>query len=250
MYDISLDLIDAPQVAMRSDINDEGIDDLASSIRDHGLLQPITVRPVKDRYEIIAGHRRFIACRRLGIAKIAAIIRAANDSEATILMVHENLLRRDINPVDEAVFLAKIMQERNLKSKDLASLLNRSEGYIQDRLDILHYPDYLVSAISNKEINLGAAGWLNKITDERVRRDYVHYAVLGGIATKRAIAWFRSWELGQLPMDPQQFVSKNPETGQEETKYTAPCVLCGSDDEVKNLMLYYAHIDCYNKIKQ
>lgn len=250
IQEISIDLIDAPQLAMRSDINDEGIDELADSIKKHGLLQPITVRPADGRFEVIAGHRRFVACRRIGKAKISAIVRETDDREATILTVHENLLRRDVNPVDEAVFLAKVMITHHFGIKEIASLINRSETYIRERVEILDYPDYLIEAIGEKKIGLGAAHCLNKITDDRKRADYVRFAILGGITYTRAFAWLRSWEAGHLPPDPTQYTVPPGQEGAGQTKYESDCVICGQKDELQNLMLYYAHEACYLKIKQ
>lgn len=247
---ISLDSIDAPKTAMRSEVHDEGIEELASSIKSIGLLQPILVRPVGKRYEIIAGHRRVTAARLAGLVTIASIVRTPSDSETTVFQLHENLLRRDVNPIDEAIFLAAVMKAQDLDVKKIAEVTRRSTEYIASRLAILGYPDYLIEAIGEKQIALGAAEYLAKITNEQVRKNYVHYAVSGGISVKRAIAWYESWRLGQVRANPMDIVEPDAETGEEREVHKEFCIICQTHDVPGEMMLYYAHLICFDKIQK
>lgn len=249
IQNVPLDAIDSPKVAMRTDVHDDQIQELADSIRSIGLLQPILVRPVGERYEIIAGHRRVIAARVAGEETILAIIRTPSEEEATVFKLHENLLRRDVNPVDEAIFLATIVKEENYDVKKIAKLTRRSEAYISSRLELLEYPDYLIEAIGEKEITLGAASWLNKITNERVRKNYVRYGISGGISVKRAIAWFESWKVGASYSNPMEIKEKDEATGEEREVHKEQCVICQLHDVPAGMMLYYAHMDCVRKIE-
>lgn len=246
---IPLDQIDAPKIAMRSDVHDAGIEELASSIRTIGLLQPVILRPVGERYEIIAGHRRVTAARLAGLVTIAAIVRELNEGEATVQKIHENLLRRDVNPVDEAIFLSKVMQEQDLNVGQIVELTHRSLSYIAMRLAILDYPDYLVEAIGEKQISLGAAEYLAQITDERVRKNYVSYAISGGISVKRAIAWHDSWNRGGIHTNPTTIVERDAETGVEREVHKELCVICQRHDVPDGMMLYYGHRECVEKIQ-
>ncbi len=250
IQDISIDLIDEPKIAIRGNVNDEDIDELAISIKQYGLIQPIVLKKVGDRYEVIAGNRRLIACRRNSMAKVPAIIKEIDERETTILKLHENLLRRDVNPVDEAVFLSRTMKAQNLGVKEIAEMINRSEQYIRTRLDILEYPDYLIEAIGEKQIPLGAAHWLAKITDEKIRFYYTGYAVRGGITINRAIAWYTSWEAGQTYSNPQEIKVSNEETGEEEVRHTEECIICRQLDFPADMVLFYAHWSCYEKIRE
>ncbi len=245
----SLDQIDEPKLAMRSDAHDEDIEELAASIKSIGLLQPVLLRPVGDRFEIIAGHRRVTAARHAGLVVISSIVRGASDSEATVAKLHENLLRRDVNPVDEGIFLSKVMQEQNLDIKQIADMTKRSEIYIASRLEILDYPGYLIEAVGEKQISLGAAHWLNQIADERVRQSYVNYAIKGGISVRRARAWFESWGAGHRYANPLEVKETDAETGGERTVSKEQCVVCQNHDVPDKMMLYYAHLDCVEHIK-
>lgn len=250
IQEISLDQIDAPKLAMRSDIHDEGIEELAKSIRDIGLIQPIVLKPVGERYEIIAGHRRVVASKLAGLILISAIVRNPSDSDATVLKLHENLLRRDVNPVDEAVFLATIMKEEKYNLKQICEMTRRSESYISSRLEILDYPNYLIEAVGNKQVSLGAAHWLNKITDEKTRRNYTGYGMQGGISVKRAQAWFDSWDRGLNYSNPLEIKEEDEKTGEQKTVHKEQCILCGGYDVPDAMMLYYAHMECVEKLKQ
>lgn len=248
--DISLDQIDEPKLAMRSDVHDEGIEELAKSIKDIGLIQPITLKPVGDRYEVIAGHRRVIASKLAGLILIPSIIRDVNSNEATVLKLHENLLRRDVNPVDEAVFLAQIMKTEKYNLKQICEMTKRSDSYVSSRLEILNYPDYLIEAVGNKQISLGSAHWLNKITDEKTRRNYTGYGMQGGISVIRAKAWFDSWDRGQNYSNPLEIEETDEATGEQKSVHKEQCIICGAHDVPDMMMLYYAHIECVEKIKQ
>lgn len=247
--DIPLDQIDAPKIAMRSDVHDAEIEALAHSIKTIGLLQPVILRKDGERYEIIAGHRRVTAARLAGLVTISAIVRKLNEGEATAQKIHENLLRVDVNPIDEAVFLAQVMKEQDLDIKKISELTRRSVEYISSRLQILDYPDYLIEAIGEKQISLGAAEYLAKITDESVRRAYVNYAISGGISVKRAIAWHDSWNRGGVHSDPREIVETNSETGEEREVHKELCMICQLHDTPDGMMLYYAHLDCVKKIE-
>lgn len=245
---IPLDQIDAPKTAMRSDVHDEGIDELAQSIQNIGLLQPVILRGVGERFEIIAGHRRVTAARLAGLVTIASIVRELTDSEATVSTLHENLLRRDVNPIDEAIFLSKVMAEQELDVKKIAELTKRTTEYIASRVAILEYPDYLIEAIGEKQISLGAAAHLAKITDERVRKNYVSYAISGGISVNRAIAWFDSWRAGQARSNPMDIVEPDADTGATREVHKEFCIICQVHDVPDKMMLYYAHLNCCEKI--
>ena len=269
---IPLDQIDDPQISMRSEANDDGIEELASSIKQIGLLQPVTLRakvhrpdcPISkgdtatgcggcvgyNRYEIITGHRRVLAARRAGLVTIEAIVREVKDREAIVFKLHENLLRREVNPVDEAIFLAKVLKEQNLDPKEIASMTRRSEAYISSRLEILKYPDYLIEAVGEKQISLGAAHWLNQISDDRVKQNYTDYAIKGGISVKRAIAWFESWKTGHLFANPQKIESPEESRGVGFEAHKETCIVCQGHEIPADMMLYYAHLECAKKIQQ
>jgi len=247
---IPLDLIDDPGVPMRSAMDEEKLDELARSITTHGLIQPITLRKVGERYEVVAGHRRFKASKRAGLATMPAIVRVLDDAKTDEMRMHENLYREDVNPVDEARYIRVMVDTHKVEPGALAKMTGKSEAYLKGRYDLLDYPDYLVQAVQQEHVSLSAAQWLARIEDDRVRMEYTRFAILGGITAKRAEAWYRSWMLGSLPREASAFAPAPDEPSAEPRKLMMPCVLCRHDDDIENMGMYYAHRDCAQAVSK
>lgn len=246
---IAIDRIDDPAAPMRSTMDNEKLDELAASIKAHGLIQPITVRKVGERYEIVAGHRRFMACRRIGLALVPSVVREFDDVETDEVRMHENLYREDVNPVDEARYIRRLVDVHEVDPEQLARMTGKSEAYLRARYELLDYPPYLVEAVENEQVSLTAAQWLSRIKDEKVLAEYTRFAVLGGITAKRAEAWFRSWEAGSLPREAHMYSAPPTETSAEPAKLYMPCVLCRHQDELDHLQMVYAHLECTKAVE-
>lgn len=247
---IALDRIDDPDAPMRSKMDEEKLAELAASIREQGLIQPVTLRKVADRYEVVAGHRRTKAARLAGLALIPAIVRDVDDKKMDELRVHENLYREDVNSVDEARYIRRMVDVHGADPADLSRMLGKSEAYLRARYDLLDYPDYLIQAVELDLVTLTAAQWLSKIEDDNVRKEYTRFAMLGGITAKRAEAWYRSWQLGSLPREAHMFVAQPTETSAEPVKLYMPCVLCQHQDELDKLQMVYAHPECAKAVRE
>jgi ParB/RepB/Spo0J family partition protein len=117
--------------------------ELAADIAERGVLQPIIVRehPTKDgMYQIVAGERRWRAARRADLAEVPVIIKAFDDKEAQMVSLVENLQRADLDPMDEAVFFQQLVNDYNLSNREIARLINRSHGYVDNRMRLLNAP--------------------------------------------------------------------------------------------------------------
>jgi ParB family chromosome partitioning protein len=122
----------------RHDIGD--VDELAESLRAHGLLQPVVVRRRGRGYELIAGHRRLEAARQLGWAEIAAVVRDETDNQAYILTLVENLQREDLQPKEEAAALEVLVRERGWSTRQVGEAIKRSHIYVSRRLRVFDDP--------------------------------------------------------------------------------------------------------------
>jgi ParB family chromosome partitioning protein len=189
VLEIPLHLIDEPKLAMRSDVDGDDIQQLVSDIKAVGLMQPINVRPVGDRYEVIAGHRRTRAHKILGWPTIKAIITDAGDDEAFTMRTIENLSRHDVNPVDEATYIGTMMTEHNKTIEQIAELVHRSRDWVTQRLDVFNMPDYLQDHIRTKRVSLGVALELNKIENDEQKRSLVSFAAVNGCTIPQAKRW-------------------------------------------------------------
>jgi ParB family transcriptional regulator, chromosome partitioning protein len=113
-----------------------GVDELAASMREHGLMQPVGVRQLSDSYELIAGHRRLEAVKLLGWSEIAAIVREETADQAYILTLVENLQREDLSPREEAAALELLVRERGWTTRQVGEAIKRSHIYVSRRLRV------------------------------------------------------------------------------------------------------------------
>jgi ParB family chromosome partitioning protein len=142
------------------------LDELAASIEAHGLLQPVLVRRIGDRFELIAGHRRLEALRRLGWAEAPAIVRAADVDQAYVLTLVENLQRADLRPTEEAAALEILVRERGWTTRQVAAAINRSQAYVSKRLRVFDDP-LLAPAVLANQLSVSAAEELLTLAEPR-----------------------------------------------------------------------------------
>lgn len=199
IQEIFTDMIDDPAHAMRSDLDRNALFELADNIKQNGLINPITVRKVGDRFEVVAGHRRLGACKIAGKIKIPCVVRELNDSEVFAVMAAENLERADVDPVDESNFIAKYILQTGQTIPQVAKTLRRSVAYVETRLAVGNMPDYMKEYIKRGELKLGAALFLVQITNDNMRRVWVDMAVRDGVSVAQAEYWLHGWQVNQLP---------------------------------------------------
>lgn len=197
--EIFSDLIDFPEDQMRRDIDRDELHQLAASIKEKGLISPITVRPVGERYELVAGQRRLLACNIAGIIRIPCIVRDLDKAQALDIMATENLERVDVDVVDEASFLKTMMDATGESVTDLARRLKRSAAYIESRLVVGAMPEYMRTHLKLGELKLGVALALFKIEPDEKRHLWVGLAIEQNITVRTAEYWAYQHELGTLP---------------------------------------------------
>ncbi len=141
----------------RQDFNEAAIQELADSIREHGLIQPIIVRPLGSGYQIVAGERRWRACRMLGLSEVPAIIKEFTDSETAQIALIENIQREDLNPVEEASAYRTLMDQYNMTQDQLAKTLGKSRSTIANFVRLLNLPEELINMLRKGDISVGQA---------------------------------------------------------------------------------------------
>ena len=158
--------------------NVETLNELAASIKEHGVLQPILVRPAgDDRYEIIAGERRWRASKLARKDSVPAIVERFDDSTALEIALIENLQREDLSPLDESVIYKKMTDELGYSIRGLAEKLGKDKGYIENRLRLATAPDDIKQMVAQRRDTLAAAYELMKIEDRGRRRSLVKRVV-------------------------------------------------------------------------
>lgn len=129
------------------------IDDLAKSIEQSGLMQPIVVRQLNDTYEIIDGHRRVMAIRQLGRGQVEAIIKSCDEREAQILSVIGNLQRKNLNPIEQAIAFKKLLDKKIFKDKrELSKAIGKDETFVGDLLNTLQMDPRIVDDLAHKNL--------------------------------------------------------------------------------------------------
>lgn len=199
IQEIYTDQIDDPVYAMRGELNRDSLFELAENIKANGLINPITVRPVRDRFEVVAGHRRLSACKIAGKIKIQCVVRELDDNQTFEIMAAENLERDDVNPVDEAIFLHNFMERTGKSVAETAKAIKRSVGYIETRLVVGQMPDYMQDFLKFGHIKLGVAVKLMEITEESTREVWTRMAVRDGVSIAQAEFWVHGWKIQELP---------------------------------------------------
>jgi len=159
--------IEPQQEQPRAIFEQEGIDELAASIREHGVLSPLMVRSMGDGYyQIIAGERRWRAAREAGLTELPVRIVTADDKRALELAMVENLQREDLNPIEEARGYKALMQEFDMTQEEVAKRVSKSRPAIANTLRLLSLPDVLIELILRGELSSGSARALLAIKSE------------------------------------------------------------------------------------
>ena len=168
---VPLDHIEQNPEQPRLAMNQEALDELAASIREHGVLQPILVRPVgPNTYQLIAGERRWRASKQAGLATIPALIEEIDDDTALEISIIENLQREDISPLDEAAMFERMVSEHGYSIRKLADKLGKDKGYVENRLRLADAPDEVRELVSLRKDTLSHAYELMKVQDPKRRR--------------------------------------------------------------------------------
>ncbi|MBC6971765.1 nucleoid occlusion protein [Bacillus sp. Xin] len=154
----------------RTVFDDARIDELALTIRTHGLIQPIVIRQYEeDKYEIIAGERRFRAATKLGWEKVPAIIKNLNDTETASVALIENLQREELTAIEEAVAYQKLIELHNLTQEALAQRLGKGQSTIANKLRLLKLPEEIKQALLEKSITERHARALIPLKNEELQ---------------------------------------------------------------------------------
>ena len=157
----------------RLDFYDESIKGLAESIRQNGLLQPVTVRKNGDKFELIAGERRYRACLLNGASDIEAIIMDSTDDESANLALVENLQREDLNAIEQAMAMRRIMASESLTQNQLAERLGYRQSTVANKLRLLKLPEYIKQAISHGTITERHARALLNVPEDKLEEVYL-----------------------------------------------------------------------------
>lgn len=245
---ILVNLLDDPIDPMRTQVDEDALLELGRSMREVGQIQPITVRKTGDRYEVIAGHRRTMASKMVGLEYIDAIVSDVDEEKGEVIKMHENLCREDVNPVDQAFFMAGIMDKLGYSVSQFAQMVKRSEQWVNQRLEMCNYQEYILAAIKSGKLSMAAARWLQLIEDDVVRRMYTDVAVRGGLTAGMAQAWYSSWKSGVRPPASADEIPPFEQGIHEPVVFKVTCPICRVAEDPAAMALVYAHQECVDAL--
>ncbi len=168
---ISLKLIVRNPYQPRENFNKESLNELAESIKEKGIIQPIVVRQKEDKYEIVVGERRFIAARLAGLSYIPVIVKNITDQESAEIALIENIQREDLNPIEEAFAYKNLMEKFNYTQDDVAKKVGKERTTISNTLRLLNLPEEIIEMIKNREITAGHARAILSLKDRESQRE-------------------------------------------------------------------------------
>ena len=166
---VKIEDIEPNRTQPRKEFDEKALSELAESISQHGLLQPLLVRPLTlGGYQIVAGERRYRACRMAGITEVPVIIRELSDTETMEIALIENLQREDLTPLEEALGYKALMDEHNFTQDEIAQSMGKSRPAIANALRLLKLPESIRQFLADEKISAGHARALLSLEDEEL----------------------------------------------------------------------------------
>ena len=170
IVEVALDDIIPNRFQPRLSFDENGLNELAESIRQHGIIQPLVLRKVADKYEIIAGERRYKAAYIAGLTKVPAVIINLNDNESAEVAIVENIQRRNLSPIEEAKSYKKLLDRGYLTQDQLAGRMGKTQATISNKLRLLNLDEKVQDALLNNKISERHARSLLRVEDKEEQR--------------------------------------------------------------------------------
>lgn len=244
--DVPIGLIDEPINPARMSMSEDKLDELCQSIRKLGIIQRLSLARVGDRYEVIAGHRRYLAATRIGLAAVPADVYPSKDAALEGIKHAENRFREEMSAAEEAVYFDELLNGPAGGDVDrVCDIVGERRAYVEDRLLLLQGSRDVFDALAEKKIKIGVAQEINKVTDDRVRRALLHDAMVGGATVAIVRGWVMDWkrsaDMGSVPL-PAPDAPSTPGPVPETNYFTCAC--CLRTDNVHLMQPINVHTHC------
>jgi ParB family chromosome partitioning protein len=192
--EVAVDRIRPNPYQPRQEFKDASLDELAASIEQIGIIQPITVRALGDgEFEIISGERRLRAARRAGMEHLPAFIREADSEEMLEMALVENVQREELNPIEIALGYQRLVEECELTQEEVAERVSKSRATVSNFLRLLQLPPRIQAALRDKEVSMGHARALIAVEDEDVQGELFEKAIEEDLSVREVERRVRDW---------------------------------------------------------
>jgi ParB family chromosome partitioning protein len=183
--EIDIDLVEPSPYQPRTRFREEALDELARSIKASGIIQPIVVRPIGDRFQLIAGERRWRAAQRAGLTKASAIVRQVSDELALEMTLVENIQREDLNPIEAARAFERLMVEFQLTQESVAERTGKDRATVANAVRLLKLEPIMQDWIEEGKLSAGHGRALLAVGDPQLRMRYAQRAARGGLTVRQ-----------------------------------------------------------------
>lgn len=263
LRNIPLDLIMEPPAPMRVSMDEQALYELRDSIRALGLLQPIIVvpchvpadptspptdgpdtpapRPAHTVYEIVAGHRRFLAARLAPLAEMPCMVYLDGSLAKEAAMLAENVYREDVTAAEEGFFYCELVEKHTLTEAQLCAMVKQSPDYIYARMDMVKKDTTVAQLNAERKINFTVAKELLKCPDDAHRHYLAQMAADSGATGTVVKSWVAQWKAQQQgTLDPPPPVATQ-DVGSPPVENHMRCWCCGGEKDPQNLRMIYLH---------
>jgi len=247
---IPVDKIKYPDVVLRSPEDMSGIDELARSISENGLINPLTVKTKGEDYILLAGGRRFEAIKKLGWETVPCHIISASEKAQHAITLIENQQRADLNPLEEAQYYEYLQQTEKLTQEQIGKLAGTTAAHVNQMLKLLTLDEYTMGALASGDISASQARELTRLPDVKYRQYLVDIIKRNG-ATVSVLRRWVDQRIGQTTQKEEYQpapVYVEPADGGEEVKVR--CDLCGQEKNINDLRSTNICDPCFGTVKK
>ena len=238
--EIEIGLIDRNPDQPRKKFDENSLEELAASIKSHGVIQPIIVKKVNDRYIIIAGERRYRASRIAGIKTIPCIIKDYTDQEISEISIIENLQREDLNPIESARAIKNLIDSYNITQEEVADKIGKSRPAVANTMRLLRLPEGIINLIEGNKISAGHGRALLAVEDPVKQKEIAVEIIEKGLSVRDVENYIKN-------INKPKIISKKPEKSLEikdfEKKlkniFATKAQIKGDDNKGKIIIEYY-----------
>jgi len=184
-HQVDIDLIDPSPYQPRTRFREEALDELACSIQASGIIQPLVVRPIGSRFQLIAGERRWRAAQRAGLGKVAVIVKQVSDDVALEMTLVENIQREDLNAIEAARAFERLMDEAQLTQEAVAERTGKDRATVANAIRLLKLEPTIQDWIEEGKLTAGHGRALLAVADSQLRMRYAQRAARGGLTVRQ-----------------------------------------------------------------
>ncbi|MCX7910815.1 MAG: ParB/RepB/Spo0J family partition protein [Endomicrobia bacterium] len=248
---IEIDKLQPPKWQPRRNFKDETLKQLAESIKQSGIIEPIIVSPIEEnKYEIICGERRWRAAKIANIKEIPAIVKNLDEKQRKIISLIENIQREDLNPIEEAYAYKSLIEEYNLTQEELSRILSKDRSVIANTLRILNLPQEVINYIQDSLISAGHARALASIKDENTIIELANKIIQDKLTVRDIENIVKSLKSKKVKKQKDIFITAEIKHFEKEISETLglKTKIRPSSNTKGKIIIYYKSLDEFDKI--